>query len=120
MKKTLLLIAILILQASCSNTSKTHEKWIGESKQKLLKTWGPPVRIIHDDQGNDIFVYADQIFTTNHHNEVYGDAGPYYWKYDYMYVNKEGKVYFWRNEKQKFPPQSVDAKALVMTSQGRN
>lgn len=115
MKKTLLLIAILFLQISCS-TNNVHDKWIGESKQKLIKAWGPPIRVLHDEQDNEILLYADQIFTTNHSNEISGNAGPYYWKYDYMYVNKSGKIISWRNEKQKFPPQSVDVKMLSMTS----
>lgn len=110
MKKTFLLIAILILQSSCSNASKAHDKWIGESKQKLIKSWGSPIRIIHDDQDNEIFVYADQVFTDNNDS---GIAGAYYWKYNYMYVNKEGKIYSWRNENQKFPPQEVDSKKVI-------
>lgn len=109
MKKTLLLIAILILQASCSSTSKSHDDLIGQSRQKLIKTWGPPVRILYDDQHNEIFLYADQVFITDS-----GAAGPYYWKYDYMYINKEGNVYSWRNEKQKFPPQAVESKDVVI------
>ncbi|MBB4804134.1 hypothetical protein HNP37_004220 [Flavobacterium nitrogenifigens] len=115
MKKTLLLIAIIFLQISCSSND-VHDKWVGESKQKLIKSWGPPVRILHDDENNDIFLYADQIFTTNHSREVSGDAGPSYWKYDYMYINKSGKIISWKNEKQKFPPQSVDAKTIGMAS----
>lgn len=115
MKKNILLIAILFLQISCS-TNNVHDNWIGESKQKLMKVWGPPVRILHDEQDNEILLYADQVFTTNHSSEVSGYAGPYYWKYDYMYVNKSGKIASWRNEKQKFPPQSVDVKMIGMSS----
>ncbi|MBZ4034378.1 hypothetical protein K6T82_06355 [Flavobacterium sp. 17A] len=118
MKQTLLLLAVLILQTSCSSTD-VHDKWIGQSKQKLIKTWGPPVRVLHDDQDNEVLLYADQIFTTNHSNQVSGDAGPYYWKYDYMYVNKSGKITSWKNEKQKFPPQSVDVKMLGIASQNK-
>lgn len=111
MRKTLLLIAILILQASCS-TSKSHDNWIGQSKQKLMKTWGPPIRVLYDDQQNEIFLYADQVFITDS-----GAAGPYYWKYDYMYIGKDGKISSWRNEKQKFPPQAVESKNVIGLNQ---
>ncbi|MCR4030547.1 MULTISPECIES: hypothetical protein [Flavobacterium] len=112
MKKTLLLLVLAVLQTSCSNTNKTNDKWLGETKQKLIKTWGPPVRVLHDDQNNEILLYADQVFTKDH-NEDAGIAGPSFWKYDYVYINKEGKIYLLQNEKQKFPPQSVDSKNLV-------
>ena len=112
MKKTLLLLVLAVLQTSCSNTNKTNDKWLGETKQKLIKTWGPPVRVLHDDENNEILLYADQVFTKDH-NEDAGIAGPSFWKYDYVYINKEGKIYLLQNEKQKFPPQSVDSKNLV-------
>lgn len=112
MKKNLLLLVVAFVQISCSNSNKTNEKWLGETKQKLLKSWGPPVRILHDDQDNEILLYADQVFTKDHKDDS-GIAGPSYWKYDYMYVNKEGKIYLWHNEKQKFPPQSVDSRNLA-------
>ncbi|KAF2331548.1 hypothetical protein [Flavobacterium nitrogenifigens] len=110
MKKTLLLMAFFALMSSCSNASKAHDKWIGESKQKLVKDWGFPVRIFKYDQDNEVFLYADQIFTDKDDS---GIAGPYYWRYSYMYVNKEGKIFSWRNENQKFPPQEVDFEKVV-------
>ncbi|RYJ38428.1 hypothetical protein NU08_2405 [Flavobacterium anhuiense] len=110
MKKTLFLMAFFTLMSSCSNANKVHDKWIGESKQKLIKNWGSPVRIFTDDQGNEVFLYADQVFTDN---DGSGIAGPYYWKYNYIYVNKEGKVFSWHNEKQKFPPQEVDSEKVI-------
>lgn len=112
MKKTLLLLVLAVLQTSCSNTNKTNDKWLGETKQKLIKTWGPPVRVLHDDQNNEILLYADQVFTKDHNDDA-GIAGPSFWKYNYVYINKEGKIYLLQNEKQKFPPQSVDSKNLV-------
>ncbi|HEY1196484.1 hypothetical protein [Flavobacterium sp.] len=112
MKKTLLLLVLAVLQTSCSNTNKTNDKWLGETKQKLIKTWGPPVRVLHDDQNNEILLYADQVFTRENNDDA-GIAGPSFWKYDYVYINKEGKIYLLQNEKQKFPPQSIDSKNLV-------
>lgn len=112
MKKTLLLLVLAVLQTSCSNTNKTNDKWLGETKQKLIKTWGPPVRVLHDDQNNEILLYADQVFTRENNDDA-GIAGPSFWKYDYVYINKEGKIYLLQNEKQKFPPQSIDSKKLV-------
>lgn len=110
MRKTLLLITIALLQNSCSNTSKNYDKWIGESKQKLIKEWGFPFRIFQDNYGNEIFLYADQVFIDDNDS---GMAGPSYWKYNYMYVNKEGKIFSWRDEKQKFPPQGIEAKNVI-------
>lgn len=112
MKRKLLLIIIVLLQVSCSNSSKIHDKWVGESKQKLIKNWGMPLRIVYDDQNEEIYLYADQVFTKNK-NDDSRIAGPSHWEYNYMYVNKEGKIYLWHNEKQKFPPQLVDLKNIV-------
>lgn len=108
MKKIILIAAILILTA-CSSSKNTGDKWVGMSKQSLVKSWGTPVRIFDNNADGEILVYADQIFDNSHR----GMAGSNYWNYTYMYIDKNGKVSSYRNEKQNFPPQAIDSNKLI-------
>jgi hypothetical protein len=108
MKKNILLLVILILYA-CSSTKNTAENWVGKSKNSLINSWGPPVRIIQDSEnGNEILIYADQIYIDN--SASHKMAGRAYWNYVYVYANKEGKIYSWKNEKQQLRPQEIAVK----------
>ena len=115
MKKIILVTAIVILQISCVNTKNSMTGSLGESKSKLIKTWGTPVRTLSNNQDGEILVYADQVFVDSDNSDGFKMAGQNYWNYNYIYVNKEGKVTFIRQEKQTYPPQAIDSqKALGM------
>lgn len=111
MKNYVLLIAILIL-SSCSSSKVTGDKLVGKTKQNLIKTWGTPIRVFDNNTDGQILVYADQIYDeSNRHDSR--EAGSSYWKYTYMYVDKNGKVSSFRNEKQNYPPQALDSDKLA-------
>lgn len=98
--------AVLI---SCSSSVATVAN-VGESKQKVIKTLGTPVRTLDNSKDGQILVYADQVFLNNHSDSQM--AGEHYWRYNYIYINKEGKVTSTRQEKQNYPPQAIDSVKL--------
>ncbi|QOG02023.1 hypothetical protein [Flavobacterium sp. MDT1-60] len=111
MKKYVLLIAIIFLTA-CSSSKTTGDKWIGKTKQNLMKNWGTPIRVFDNSTNGEIFVYADQIYDESNRNNS-REAGSSYWNYTYMYVDKNGKVSSFRNEKQNYAPQTLDSDKMA-------
>lgn len=112
MKKLFLLIVTGILFLDCSTSKNRSEKWMGESKNSFIKNWGPPVRVFNNAENGEILVYAEQVFVTDNSKDL-GLAGESYWNYNYLYVNKEGKIFSKRSEKQKFPPQAIDSQKMM-------
>ncbi|MTH14030.1 hypothetical protein [Flavobacterium sp. LC2016-01] len=111
MKNIILLITVLFLCA-CSSSKNSGDKWVGKSKQNLIKSWGTPIRTFDNTTDGEILVYADQVYEKDkdHDSRM---AGPLYWNYIYIYVNKAGKIVSFRNEKQNYPPQSIDSDKLA-------
>lgn len=112
MKKILLFASIILLQISCSSSKNAMNNSVGETKAKLIKTWGSPVRTLADNQDGQILVYADQVFMNEDNPDGSRIAGQNYWTYNYIYVNKEGKVTSTRQEKQNYPPQALDSQKM--------
>lgn len=110
MKKIILFLGISAVLMSCSGSAATVAT-VGESKQKVIKTLGTPVRTLDNSKDGEILVYADQVFLNNHSDSQM--AGEHYWRYNYIYVNKEGKVTSSRQEKQNYPPQAIDSVKLL-------
>lgn len=110
MKKYILFLAIVVLSA-CSSSQTTGDKWVGKTKQSLIKTWGTPIRIFDNSTNGEILVYADQIYHDSNKSDSRA-AGSSYWNYTYMYVDKSGQISSFRNEKQNYPPQSLDSDKL--------
>lgn len=107
MKNFALLIAIILLSA-CSSSKKAGDKWVGKTKQNLMKTWGTPIRVFDNGADGEILVYADQIYNESDRNNS-REVGASYWNYTYMYIDKIGNVSSLRNEKQNYPPQALDS-----------
>lgn len=108
-KNTILLITILVLQA-CSTTKISNDKWIGESKTSLIKTWGTPIRTLSNSEKGEILIYGYQVYANANNDEGSRIAGPNYWDYTYIYANKEGKIYSYKTEKQQQTPQELAVK----------
>ena len=107
MKKTILLPVVLALFFSCASTNSATVG-VGEAKSKVLKTLGNPIRTLDNNQNGEILVYADQVFT----DDGTSLAGSNYWRYNYVYINKDGKVTSTRQEKQNYPPQAIDSEKM--------
>ncbi|WP_264523196.1 hypothetical protein [Flavobacterium sp. N502536] len=109
MKKLLILLIILILQA-CSTTKNPNDQWIGQSKKNLIKIWGPPIRTLQNSDQGEILLYAEQVYTNAATSEGPRMAGSNYWNYTYIYTRKDGKIYFYKTDKQQQPPQTIAVK----------
>ncbi|MHC0440936.1 hypothetical protein [Flavobacterium sp. 3-210] len=111
MKNIILCFAVMTLYA-CASSKNTGDKWVGKSKQSIMKSWGTPVRIFDNTTDGEILVYADQVYEKDkeHDSRI---AGTSYWNYIYIYVDKSGRVVSYRNEKQNYSPQSIDSDKLA-------
>ncbi|MBS7255886.1 hypothetical protein [Flavobacterium branchiicola] len=112
MKNFICCFAVLLLCA-CSSSKNTADKWVGMTKQNLIKSWGSPIRTFDNSENGEILVYADQVFDGQERDKDSRMAGSNYWNYTYMYVDKTGKIASFRNEKQNFAPQSIDSQKLT-------
>jgi len=111
MKKYILFFAIIVL-SSCSSSKSTGDKWVGKTKQNLMKSWGTPIRVFDNSTNGEILVYADQIYDESNRNNS-REAGSSSWNYTYMYVDTSGKVSSFRTEKQNYSPQSLDTDKMA-------
>jgi hypothetical protein len=94
----------------------TADYWAGKTKQNLIKSWGTPVRTFDDGKNGEILIYGEQIYANANMEVGSRIAGPNYWNYDFVYVNKEGKIYNLRHEKQNYPPQAINFQQLNGTT----
>lgn len=111
MKNYILLIAILLLSA-CSTSKTTGDQYVGKTKENLMKKWGTPIRVFDNNNDGQILVYADQVYDESNRTDS-REAGSSYWNYTYMYIDKNGKVSSYRNEKQNYSPQAIDSDKLA-------
>lgn len=102
--------ALLALSISCASTGPATVA-VGEAKSKVLKTLGNPVRTLVNNQNGEILVYADQVFKRDN-SDGSQISGSNYWSYNYVYIDKEGKVTSTRQEKQNYPPQAIDSQKI--------
>lgn len=105
-RKIFLLLAIFILQ-SCSSSKNAGEQWVGQTKKNLIKSWGTPIRSIDNAEQGEILIYGEQVYANVNNDEGSRIAGPNYWNYTYIYVNKEGKIYSYKKDKQQHTPQEL-------------
>lgn len=108
MKKTILIPAVLALFISCASTNSPNVA-IGEHKTHVLKVLGSPVRTLDNKENGEILVYADQDIVEDG-SKI---AAANYWRYNYVYINKEGKVTSTRKENQNYPPQAIDSQKIA-------
>lgn len=108
-KKILLLLTIFILH-SCSSSKNASDKWVGESKKNLIKSWGTPIRTLNNAEQGEILIYGQQVYANASNEEGSRIAGPNHWIYTYIYANKEGKIYSYKTDKQRITPQEIAVK----------
>lgn len=87
--------------------------WLGSTKQQLIMSWGPPARTASDGGTGEILVYARQVYIPP--RTIYDGYGgssttqaQTYWRYKYMYVDSNGKIYYWMTQRQQVPPTQID------------
>lgn len=76
------------------------DSWIGNTKQSLIQSWGPPARTTSDGADGEVLVYAQSRYNTYNHYTIYD--------YKMFYAHSDGKIYHWRTSSSATPPQQVD------------
>lgn len=96
MKKLICLVLVLIMYG-CMSPREAMDTWVGHSSQEIIETWGPPNKIVIDDKGGEIMVYAVP------------RVGPYnnYWQYRFMFLDKDHKIYHWVMRSDVIPPEQL-------------
>ncbi|KFF06227.1 hypothetical protein [Flavobacterium reichenbachii] len=115
MKNLSALLLLLTICMSCASSQNSMDGMVGKTKQNFIKTWGPAVRVLNNDQEGEILIYADQVYVKSENNS-FEMAHSNYWNYTFVYVNKEGKIASYRKEKQVFPPQQISAGDLIKSN----
>ncbi len=78
--------------------------WINSTKHDLIMSWGPPARTASDGGTGEILIYARE----GHYPGINGQGAYTYWDYKYMYVDNSGKIYHWRANTERVPPNQID------------
>ncbi|HEY4788201.1 MAG TPA: hypothetical protein VIH57_19235 [Bacteroidales bacterium] len=105
MKKLICILGVILLFLfSCISQKKILDSWIGATKQNLVISWGPPSRTYDNSPNGEILIYAQQGYWPGYGNS----PGFAYWDYTYIYINTTGRIYAWKTERQRVPPQQID------------
>lgn len=113
MKTKLLIFIAFTFLISCKSQKQIMDSWLGSSKQNLIMSWGPPDRTASDGGTGEILVYAKRIYIpSSTFYDSYGGSSTTpartYWDYKYIYVNNEGKIYYWMIRREEIPPTQID------------
>ena len=101
MKKYIVIItAAVLFLISCTSEKKVMDSWVGDNKQHLIMTWGPPARITSDGNDGEIYIYSSETYM------------PYYnitrYNYRMFFLDKEGAIYHWITQSGAVPPQQIN------------
>ena len=102
--KLLTLIMIFSLFYGCTPQRAVLDSWLNHTKRELVMKWGPPTRVFDNAPDGEILIYARQGYAPG----FGGNPGISYWDYKYMYINNDGKIYYWRTQRQSIPPQQIE------------
>lgn len=94
---------------------KAMDSWLGASKHELIMGLGPASRTASDGNGGEILIYS-KIFELNRDVlRLSGDGTLYneqrmpdvYYRHRMFYIDTYNKVYHWRIESNKVPPERL-------------
>jgi len=97
------LLALSLLTGCAAIFSNDHmDSWMGHHKSELLMSWGPPTKVDSDGKGGEILSYIYDFRRSKVRKNAYTDdyeIVPTGYKTTRMFwVNKDGKIYYWREE----------------------
>lgn len=95
--KIITIMAIALLLCSC--IAKRLNTWIGQPKQNLIYSWGPPAQTADDGNGGQILVYGNRVSAPSLNLD--------YWDITMFYVDSDGKIYHWLKKSEQVPPTQV-------------
>jgi hypothetical protein len=117
MNKTIIIALVTFLMTSCTSQKDIMNSWVGQAKQKLIMSWGPPSRTASDGSTGEILVYAKQVYIPAQTSTFYDGGGgsvsntkpaENFWDYKFFYVNSSGVIYYWMTQQQQIPPIQID------------
>ena len=103
MKKVFSIILISVIIISCVSQKKAMNAWIGQTKQGLVLTMGPPARTASDANNGEIYIYESR-------SMVYNVVR---YNYAMFYINKDDKIYSWRTESGPIPAQQMNVNLYI-------
>lgn len=121
MKKGLyLLLAVLISVSTGYSQSKKKirramDSWLGSTKHELIVGLGPASRSVSDGNGGEILIYSRVNEVNRDVWRVTSDGMLYneqrmpdvYYRHRMFYLGTDNKVYHWRIESNKIPPERL-------------
>ena len=76
------------------------DSWIGNTKQQLIMSWGPPERTSSDGSGGEVLIYVHSRYNSINRYTIYD--------YKMFYAHSDGNIYHWRTNSSATPPQQID------------
>ena len=76
------------------------DTWIGDTKQHLIMSWGPPARTASDGGTGQILIYAFPFWSSS-------------WKYKMFYVDSTDKIYHWFMKTEYVPPAQLNVDMYI-------
>lgn len=102
-KLFILVVISILLLSSCAtlfgpSQKEVHDSWLGSTKVNLIQSWGPPTRITSDGQGGEVLTYEKSKTGRVYYGTYIQNTDIYYSDiyYSDMFVDKSGKIYFYR------------------------
>lgn len=74
--------------------------WIGNTKQQLIASWGPPERTTSDGSTGQVLIFVQTTYNPYNRYTMY--------HYKMFYAHSDGKIYNWRTSSSATPPQQID------------
>lgn len=102
MKKTALLLAIIIVTlASCHSTKAIMNSYVGHTKQEVIANWGPPAKVDSDGGSGEVLTWYGSAYI------LYGYT---YYPVRMFYCDSRGVVYNWVTHTVNTPPQQLNVR----------
>ena len=84
-----LVLLVIYFEESKKQNEITMDSWMGEHVSKLIRSWGPPQRVISDGASGKIYIWSSRVKNPFSQREKY-DRVRMFW------VNSRGIIYHWR------------------------
>ena len=108
-----LVLLVVFLEESKKQRKATMDSWVGSHVSKLIRSWGPPHRVVSDGTGGKIYIWSSHVKIPwkkeKREGSVRREGNTLYYKektspaenieYDKVrmfWVNSRGIVYHWR------------------------
>jgi len=102
--KVLMIVGLLIMLA-CHPIKDKFNSMVGQPKKELILKFGPPDKIIEQEDGDKIYLYTSQYYNQGM------KINRYY--YRFFFINNNGIVYHWTEKYSTIPPNELDVNVFL-------